>query len=97
MGYEGRSLRLFNTTLQIVGEIGAEWCNAHGTAVAHRALSAEGIRRRIPPLRTGHDFAHLNPGHLAITTFRIALETAGESLRQRVLMHLTVRLENGDD
>src|SRR4051794_31650027 len=97
VGNNRRSPRLRRASIKVVSEVCAQGSDTHGTPVAHRALSTEGIRSGVPPFGSSHDVAQLDPGHLAVTTVRIALETPRESLRQCLLMNDSVRLEDGND
>src|SRR5439155_12114462 len=81
-------------SFEVISKVSAERRNAHRAAIAHRSLPAESVGRRLAPLCSGVDFAHLNPCHLAVAAIRVALEAASEALGQGILMHVSVRLEN---
>src|ERR1044072_8948205 len=94
VGYERRSSPLFCASTGIIREVSAQWRDAHGTTVAHRALAAEGFRSGIAPVRSGHNFTHLNTSHFAVATVGISLESPHESFCQCILVNKPVRLQH---
>src|SRR5207253_9965723 len=97
VGHQCGGSPFFPAAFEAISKESAGRRSAHRPALASRSLPAETVGRRLAPLRSSVDSAHLNPCHLAVAAIRVALEPARETPGQRILMNEAVGSENVAD
>src|ERR1041384_5919107 len=96
MGDKSGSTRLLDDTLKVIGKIGTQRSDPHGSSISHRTLAAKCGRSGVSPVCSAQNLVHLNARHAAIAAVWIAFKAPCKTTRQSMLINAAKKLEYFD-